>query len=386
MAKVLLTGSTRVQAKDDARLRSPYASNPVCLFKALTNSGHDVDWRPVVPGEDLSGYDCLIIGLSGIGSLGSKHMFGALWAAAQDVPKAFLVDDWKIGDVFSGLKGSNGKPGAVYKDILPRAFREQAGQTGMSELFMSVIAELNRPWKVPMVASFFDWGDRTKWLHKTFITDLITFDPTAYQDDHGVVSDKEKSRSWVLASLADHVPWLKKMGVPMESLVDDGALGPMYKSSGGWNIELYGYKKGDQMRLSEPDLMRVYETSWGVMSPKYNHAGSGWWRARYAYCAQAGSILLASPEEVAPLGGAYTWVAENPSKVEAMDDVGLAGIADDQSSLFWENSWSEQRFLQFASDLPGVLSERGREPIVDPAISRGLIAKKEEISSVFDWD
>ena len=61
--KVLMSGFTALQINTEKRTIQKI-DVPASIAKALREAGHDVDWRRIVPGEDLSGYDVLWINLA----------------------------------------------------------------------------------------------------------------------------------------------------------------------------------------------------------------------------------------------------------------------------------------------------------------------------------
>lgn len=341
MKRVLLTGATRVQANDTDRVKLHYASNPMCLYAALRRTGYEIDWRPVVPGEDLSGYDAIISGIAPVlSSWGSKHVYGALWALAQNKPKALLVDDWQVKNIAADLKGVPNRADRLMHPKMPRAGRPEA-ETMIDMLLVMCDYLGGKTWMEPTLGSFFDWGNRELFVRGTKIGEMIGFDPTVFQPDYGIRPSDQKEKAWVLASLGDHTKWMGKLGLE-------------------WPVKTFGRKQwGDKKefdeRLQEPDLMRVYEANWGVLSPKYEHAGSGWWRARFDYARQAGCILLADPSEVEGLGRSYSEVGQYG--FDTMSEQSLRDIANEQALAFKKHTWSEDRFVSWARDLVDTLCE-----------------------------
>jgi len=54
--KVLMSGFTALQINTEKRTIQKI-DVPASVAKALREAGHDVDWRKITPGEDLSCYD-----------------------------------------------------------------------------------------------------------------------------------------------------------------------------------------------------------------------------------------------------------------------------------------------------------------------------------------
>ena len=76
---------------------------PASVAKALREAGHEVDWRKITPGEDLSIYDVLWINLAPLNSLnGRQGAMGALYALSSGLPCVGFFDDWQFNTVFNG--------------------------------------------------------------------------------------------------------------------------------------------------------------------------------------------------------------------------------------------------------------------------------------------
>ena len=92
-----------------------------------------------------------------------------------------------------------------------------------------------------------------------------------------------------------------------------------------WQVEIVGSRKlikklGGQRFAAEQDVLEFYNRHWGILSPPYPHAGSGWWRSRFLYAAHVGSILVTDKGEGDPLGDAYKLKIPD---VEKMSDIEL---------------------------------------------------------------
>ena len=77
--KILMTGFTALQINTERRTIQKI-DVPALIVKALTDMGHEVDWRKVTPGEDLSSYDVAWVNLAPLNSLnGRQGAMGALY-------------------------------------------------------------------------------------------------------------------------------------------------------------------------------------------------------------------------------------------------------------------------------------------------------------------
>jgi hypothetical protein len=122
-----------------------------------------------------------------------------------------------------------------------------------------------------------------------------------------------KKRAWVLGALMPHDTWLEKKNLT-------------------WPVEIVGSRKlirklGGQRFATEQDVLEFYNQHWGILSPPYPHAGSGWWRSRFLYSAHVGSILVTDKGEGDPLGDPYKLKIAD---VEKMSDAALIEAAQAQ--------------------------------------------------------
>jgi hypothetical protein len=362
--KILMTGFTALQINTERRTIQKI-DVPALIAKALTEQGHEVDWRKVTPGEDLSSYDVAWINLAPLNSLnGRQGAMGALYALSSGVPAVGFFDDWQFNTVFNGARALIRKPEMLYKHLLVGTeHRGDEGATYFSradiEAALERVREVNpdaakkcyieryymmdndeniQPyekrlveaardlladrWSAGMVpvCPMYAWGDRTG-VRKRMpveVGPIEALDPSVVVNDTlaAVIpkSPKEKVRSWVLGALMPHDEWLARKNPE-------------------WAVEIIGsrklIKKLGGLRLdTEQDVLEYYNERWGILSPPYPHAGSGWWRSRFLYAAHVGSILVADKGEGDPLGSSYKLTI---SDVEKMSDDELAAAAKAQA-------------------------------------------------------
>jgi hypothetical protein len=334
---------------------------PASIAKALRESGHEVDWRKITPGEDLSSYDVLWINLAPLNSLnGRQGAMGALYALSSGIPCVGFFDDWQFNTVFNGARALIRKPAMLYKHLLVGTeHRGEEGATYFSradiEAALERIREVNpaaakkcyieryymmdndeniKPWEKRLVQASTDlvdkrweagmvpvcpmygFGDRSI-VRKRMPIELgpiEALDPTAtiMPTLQPVIAKpaSDKKRAWVLGALMPHDNWLERKSLE-------------------WPVEIVGSRKlikklGGQRFDTEQDVLEFYNHHWGILSPPYPHAGSGWWRSRFLYAAHVGSILVTDKGEGDPLGDAYKLKIAD---VEKMSDSELAAAA-----------------------------------------------------------
>lgn len=362
--RVLFTGCTALQINSQNRTIQKI-DVPASVVEVLRSRGHEVDWRKVTPGEDLSGYDVAWVCLAPINSLnGRAGAMGALWAMSSGLPCVGFFDDWQFPAVFNGMRALKRKPEMLTKYMLVGAAHrgdevatyftreevyaararlieanpEAEKKTYIDRYYYQDTDEIVLPHKDRLVAMaecfdtdrwtrgmvpvvpMYAWGDRTgvrKRMPKT-MGPIEPLDPssTIYPTllGHDPLPPTEKKRTWMLGALMPHDTWLQKKEFT-------------------WPVEYMGAKNmvkkyGGERVKTESDVIDRYNQVWGILSPPYPHSGSGWWRSRFMYAAKVGSILVCDKGEGDPLGTPYKM---RMPQVEAMTDQQLAQLAADQA-------------------------------------------------------
>jgi hypothetical protein len=361
--KVLMSGFTALQINTDKRTIQKI-DVPASIAKALRELGHDVDWRKITPGEDLSSYDVLWINLAPLNSLnGRQGAMGALYALSSGIPCVGFFDDWQFNTVFNGARALIRKPEMLYKHLLVGTeHRGDEGATYFSRADVEAALERVRAvnpdaakkcyieryymmdtdesvqpyekqlveaardliaprWEAGMVpvCPMYAFGDRSI-VRKRMPNELgpiEALDPTSTivptLSPVTPLNPALKKRAWVLGALMPHDTWLEKKNLT-------------------WPVEIVGSRKlirklGGQRFDTEQDVLEFYNQHWGILSPPYPHAGSGWWRSRFLYAAHVGSILVTDKGEGNPLGDAYKLKIAD---VEKMSDADLINAVEAQ--------------------------------------------------------
>jgi hypothetical protein len=305
------------------------------------------------------------INLAPLNSLnGRQGAMGALYTLSSGLPAVGFFDDWQFNTVFNGAKALMRKPQMLYKHLLvgtehrgeegatyfsradieaalervrekdPEAAKkcyieryymmdtDESVQPYEKQLVQTAIDMLDARWAAGMVpvCPMYAWGDRTG-VRKRMPKDvgrIEALDPTSVVFDTLAAitptPPEKKDKAWVLGALMPHDTWLEK-------------------KKPGWPVEIVGSRKlirklGGQRLDTELDVLNFYNDRWGILSPPYPHAGSGWWRSRFLYAARIGSILVTDKGEGDPLGDAYKLTIAD---VEKMNTEELAAAAQAQA-------------------------------------------------------
>lgn len=389
--KILMTGFTALQINTDRRTIQKI-DVPALIAKAMRDNGHEVDWRKVNPGEDLSSYDAAWINLAPLNSLnGRQGAMGALYALSSGLPSVGFFDDWQFNTVFNGAKAMVKKPEMLYKHLLvgteyrgdesathfsrasideamarieardPEAARkcyieryymmdsDESVKPWEKRLWQAAADMLDARWTAGMVpvCPMYSFGDRSivRKRMPSVVGAIEALDPTSVTFDivNAVTPApaEEKERAWVLGALMPHDEWLTKKGPE-------------------WPVEFVGSRKlvrtlGGHRLDTEQDVLEFYNTRWGILSPPYPHAGSGWWRSRFLYAAHVGSILVTDKGEGDPLGDAYKLTIKD---VEKMSDAELAGAVEAQRQALRPHIGT---YSQFSDHVERIIQRAMRE-------------------------
>lgn len=344
--KILMTGFTSLQCKHPKdRGGSHHIKKldvPYMIYETLVAQGHDVDWYPVVLGQDLSGYDLAWVNLAPGTSLNARRgTLGAGYTLASDLPQVRFYDDWQMHTVISAGKSLANGPHRFYRVLqgTPLYACWEHSDTDLIRAWESVICDglYSLSWDGHVendshryvVPKFGYWGDEDLIVRQMPASHVYPIDPTpltkSQVPDLGSweLADTPKAREWALASIMPHLDWVEKLDLT-------------------WPVAGFGTKKYKWQRLkTENDVLRENAKRWGVLSPAYRHAGSGWFRARYLYAASAGCVVYADPEDVKGLGDAYVY---DLGELQAENDTALRERAAAQREQMLAATWRKSEW------------------------------------------
>lgn len=321
--KILLTGSTALQC-GSTKTSFKNLSNLAAIAAACGALGYDVDWRRIRWGEDVSTYDRVVVSIHPPKGLASRdYVLGALWCLRQRTDAVSFIDDHAATKLTGELRASARRS----EDNLRNWFGKSSPDADFGEV-RRLFVELSTTWRWPMIVPVFEGGDLTR-LGLGSIN-LTPLDPSPFAPKYESVVAGVRERQWILASMVSAQIGRRSWPIKM--------YGNLNRSNRGLgSVDRRG-------AIPENELMAVYGSAWGVISPPHDHAGSGWWRVRYPMAADAGCVLSASLDEAKVLGGPYLDAVDR-SRVEAMSDGDLKHLAVDQRACLEERSWSKERFL-----------------------------------------
>lgn len=331
--KLLVTGFTATHVGSVRRApKTKYVSAPAAIVKAAVALGMEVTQRPVVPGEDLRGYDRVVVFVSGMLQLNSLNAPGALWTLSQRPDAMAWVDDWQTGIVGGQLKTCAYKPRYAW-DACMAATSRPAAQREISKKVRTVIdAQMVELYERPptFACPMFGWGDADKLEFKLGAKPKTkSYDPSGlfYDEIRRVAGPlryrNERRRAWVLATLGDHSRWLAEQNL-------------------SWPVIALGHKNLGAKPVLESEVIANYKRHAGLLSPNYVSAKAGWWRVRWNHAAVTETIVGCSPDESpSSLFDTYTL-----NDIERMTMPQLRKLALAQSDWIYEFTSSEDEALQ----------------------------------------
>lgn len=334
--KILVTGTNAPQTGSD-RVPLKYATGCKALVDTLRSLGHEVDQQGVYPGERLDGYDRIVCYLAPMNALTAQWSFGVLWLLGRRPDAVVALDDWQTHQILSGAKTQNRDRGRLYREVFNRKGRDLLDDK-IRRVMEGALEQLaGQPWPWTLLAPVFPHGDVSKLGLQA--ARYQGFDPSPYWRGHynASFSTEARARRWVSASLLNKQPWLDRQEF-------------------GWEVLNLGNKKAGQPRVKENEVFRRYTESWGVLSAPHRHAGSGWWRARYVFAADAGCVLYGDPRETAALGSSYV-INNIRDEVELAGEKRLFDMARSQRLELNQNTWTAEQLRSWAETL---VKELGR--------------------------
>lgn len=334
--------------------------------------GHKVDHRTVTLGEDLSQYNEVVVYLFTPETRVSIYTYEALYTISQH-PKCILaVDDWRVANTYNGIT-KNAVGDDVFKPFILQTCDKKREHvepyhSHFQDAFNVILAKRNR-----LLISAFSCTHLNDPINygPHLITDKISYprgrvfsyNPNPYHLNRTLANPNPQSHNHAdpafelhnlnpnptHAPLIPHIlkshrfnfatltpslttKWLHSL--PSFSTIPYTS--PPIHLINTWRIDLYGSGKvcraktrspeqpSEIERVSEAEMIKRLTYDWCCLMPGYEHAGSGWWRARPLQVADAGSVLMGDEREMKVLFGSeypyYGLTAEGVTKL-AEDDL-----------------------------------------------------------------
>lgn len=321
--RVLITGFTEKQAEQSPTFQ--FAQQSTTVASLLTKLGHAVDMRVVVPGEDLSAYDRVLVYLLVPNAYYSRHQYGALWALATRPDALYVLDDWQVKPIVvaarkiysKGIKGlfpgpNNASYAAEARQFAPDllgGLRELTGDGSWNRNLLLPMVKRADPRNVPFPAT-----------KSMTVVDFTAYWLERYSQAAADLAVGPKQRRWVHASLADESAWIGSSKLQ-------------------WPVLSFGKKSEPGNRKNEAELLPYIKESYGLLSAPHPNPGLGWWRVRFAMAAACRVIVYGSHHELRKVYGTEKlWL--DPPRIESKTDEELLEFADAQATALKQEMMS----------------------------------------------
>lgn len=321
--RILATGLSTQHVGRNTRYG--YTSVARLFVDALRHYGYEVEHRPTIPDEDLTGYDAVFSGLSPVNALSARYCYGGLDAISRARSSGcalmFYIDDWQTQLLRTASRTIVKKPERLIRPVLIQArivdqFHWAHDPAVLERLTAVCDAIAEREWPTTLMA-LYDGGDWGKFGEKVQTSKLIGADPTPFYPDYEIerVPDAERWGAWVFGVLSDQRKWMDGLNLQ-------------------WPLAHRGGRasKADDGGMKEHELVQMYAKSWGVLSCPYWHAGSGWFRIRHDQAASMGAVLVSESDELTFIDPSYGVKA---NEVEGLPVPQLRELADAQSKAWY---------------------------------------------------
>jgi hypothetical protein len=346
----LITGFNAAQVKRDYFLGQEVQVVPshYSLIRCLEDMGYEVEQRPVTIGEDLSGYDEVVVYIHSIQSY-CQRLWGGLYTIAARPDCIIAFDDWQVNQIYKSID--------TYRvDLVDKnddvAFRQylfdlyQGKETPEEvkrhrseyvEACDVVLAKRNR-----LLVSAFDRGDLSRLELSWPVERTFRFNPNPYHLNRRADNGYGTGAVDIFGALTEPTPKVREWN--FASLVQEKTrkwLNSQNPDGWTWPVRIYGGRRGKfkSERLTEPDMCRKFSEQWGILMPGYFHTmgntASGWWRARPLQVADAGSILVGEASELFVYYQDEYLSGLRAVDVESMDDSQLKETATAQREALY---------------------------------------------------
>lgn len=317
--RVLVTGMTNQHCGKGTRMR--YSSVTHSLIEALHSIGVKIDHRAVSLDDELTEYTAMLIGVFNPAAIGSGMLYGMAHAVQvaekRGIPYAMYVDDWQLRAIGKTTQRfvKKGVDTLVRPNLKGMRLELDAALERKDYVGEGLTRALVNPRR--MLIPAYRWGDYStllRLLGPCAPRKPYFFDPSPFAIDYGVVAPPEKERAWVCGTLSNYQDWIAELELE-------------------WPVYYLGGKKSKaDVLVHENELVEIYASCWGVLCPPYGELdGSGWWRNRFVYARDVGSILYCAREDGVRIGPSYSTSAR---EIEKLSDEGLESLAEAQTDDF----------------------------------------------------
>jgi len=291
--KILLTGlSGRQQGKQMSKNFTGRAIDSNYIYSALKDN-HDVQFREIVPGEDLNVFDKIIFGMVNItGAYGRGCVHPLQLMADVPVEKVLIFyEDWQLSNALKSYKQfvntSDEKNIQRIIGASPR-FYEISEENFDLHKFMKMINALDAG-EYDVLIPGFKWGDKEIYREYMPCKNIYKFDLSPYFiEDFNIINVPFNPEDYK-AKMNCHL--LNKLGEITKSEIKRMNVSPE-------ECEIFnGSLRSKTIKFdTETDVFYNSMKYKSIMVPKYDHNGSGHWRSRWIFAAFGNGYVISESD------------------------------------------------------------------------------------------
>lgn len=309
MTKVLVTGMTSRQCNPQKHRKDAMVS--ALIAEICKDLGYEVEHRNPSVVEDYADFDHVFLGLAPLHAMGSNRMYGAIAAYLHTAHRgacSVYLDDVDTTKIVSGLKTMHDDPARFTKKFFEYKLQyDIASQPEYRTWLLQGVEMLHKNAWPETLIPMFPWGDQAAAAARIpNVVESLAFDPSSFLNTYVDDAPADRKRQWVTET-TEKVKWLGQQRV---------------------SFELTRLHKPHNKRPDDPQLVKKYAESWGVLDFGIE---TGWWYSRIPYAAQARALYVTEYRKVQPLGDAYMLL---PDAAEYMDEGLRLEWADAQAQTF----------------------------------------------------
>lgn len=319
------------------------------LIQALEAMGHEVDARPVIPGEDLGMYDQAIIGMSQFFSNVQQHTAGVYWALSKFKNPVLTVNDWRVKEAMSmcDFKQSENSQKLTYFNDFIRENNKLFSSVNKTEDYFSAVQK-----NLDTILEAKAWFDTASHLPLLFPAypgwhpekldvknPKVRWNPSEFmpQKDYTSFSlfGKEDVHIIAAASTPDW-KWFKKLNPEWNSLES-------VKENSKFKIKAFG--NWNKNSVEESALTSIMAEAKTCIVPSYKQIdGVGMWRPRHVICKNIETLVLCDASEGSFMGEGYG--QHTAAEVEAMNDAQYTDLVKLQAESFKKTVESKEQVFE----------------------------------------
>lgn len=305
------------------------------LISALEEMGHTVTCKYVIPGEDLSMYDNLIVGLSSLFNNMALHTPGVYWALSKFKNPILTVNDWRVLDAMKMVKADVNKNDNFFTTYVKSNNKQLSSANKVEDYFKLVTENLDA---IIEAKQWFDSAEHLPLLFPAYSgfnreklkvnNPVFPWNPSEFMPQKSYVANSlfsEKEEVHLIASTSTPKwSWFKNLDPAWTSLEE-------IEKNSTFKIQAFG--NWNKNAVKEKELVSIMADATTCIVPSYSQiAGVGMWRPRHVICNNVDTLVLCDKEEGSFMGEGYG--QHSAKEIEAMTESQREDLLEIQKESF----------------------------------------------------